>query len=444
MYYPLLRAADAPPIRPLFVDSCDPKGPYGAKGLGEIANAPTAAALANAVAHALDIRIRKAPLTPDKVLGALRARSTTPRQRYYLWRRPDRWQAAAVRAAYPMGIRAALDRFGTARTAPRGLTPIRGFERPTTLDAAATAMSHAGARPLAGGTDLLPAIGQGVAAPEEFVDVTSIPVLAENVRLSDGGWQIGAGVRLADLAHHDEDTTPAGVIADAVRRIASPQIREMATLGGNLCQQNRCWFFRNDFPCYKRSGWSHPCYAVQGDHRFYHAVAEAHRCQAVTPSDLATVLTALDATAITRAAGGTRRIPLAEFYRGPGETVLRADELLTAVTVPAEAATRTSGFGKLNAYAGDFAIVSTCVSLRMAGGTVRDARVVMGAVAPTPLRLTGVERALVRSPLDRRSIATIADAWKHRTHPLARNGWKVDAAAGLLQSTLEQCLELRS
>src|SRR5205814_8439287 len=114
------------------------------------------------------------------------------------------------------------------------------------------------------------------------------------------------------------------------RGVASPQIRAVATVGGNLVQAKRCWFFRNGFDCYKRGGATCPCYAVQGDHRFYHAALGAHRCQAVTPSDLATALVALDADVAIRGASGARVVPMASFYTGPGETVLREAELVAS------------------------------------------------------------------------------------------------------------------
>src|SRR5690606_951829 len=117
----------------------------------------------------------------------------------------------------------------------------------------------------------------------------------------------------------------------AVARIASPQIRQVATVAGNLCQEKRCWVYRSGFDCYKRSGPTCPCYAVRGDHRFYHAVLGGHRCQAVTPSDLATVLAALDASVAVEGPRRRRVLGLDELYTGPGETALAGDELLVEV-----------------------------------------------------------------------------------------------------------------
>src|SRR5690606_34890447 len=126
-------------------------------------------------------------------------------------------------------------------------------------------------------------------------------------------------------------------VADAVESIASAQIRAVATVGGNLAQAKRCWFFRNGFDCYKRGGVTCPCYAVQGDHRFYHAAIGGHRCQAVTPSDLATVFTALDAQVVLAGPKGHRTVAIGDFYPGPGETFLRAGGMGTPVPGPAAA-----------------------------------------------------------------------------------------------------------
>lgn len=198
--------------------------------------------------------------------------------------------------------------------------------------------------------------------------------------------------------------------------------------------------------CYKRGGVTCPCYAVEGDHRFYHAAVDAHRCQAVTPSDLATTFAALDADLLLRRAGSTRTVPVTEFYRGPGETVLADGEVVAEVVVPAAARRRVSVFEKLDLFTGDFAVVSACVSLGFAGdGGIDDARVFVGSIAPIPLRLPEVERALVRRrPVRAADVEIIAASWLERAHPLRDNEWKLDAAAGLVQRGIERALEARS
>jgi CO/xanthine dehydrogenase Mo-binding subunit/CO/xanthine dehydrogenase FAD-binding subunit len=445
LYYALPRAADAPPVRALFVPGTDPNGPYGAKGLGEIVAVPTATAVANAVAHAVGVRIRELPLTPDRVLDALREKEGRPRARPGLARRPRRWGVEVMRRAYPRGLFRVMRRVAGDEV-PVHDGPGAAPAAPASLAAAAEALRAPDAVPLAGGTDLVPAARQGLRPVRVLVDVTSVPDLTRTEVDADGCWHIGAAVRLAELVAADPDTTPAGAVSQTVRTIASAQIREVATVAGNLCQQNRCWFLRNDFACFKRSGPLHPCYAVTGDHRFYHAVMNAHRCQAVTPSDLATTLCALDAVVVVARAGRMRRLPLRRFYTGPGEPALRHGELVVAVEIPASAATRRTAFTKLNRWTGDFAMASAAVSLRLDGGRITDARVVLGAVAPTPVRVPEVERALVNlvpvppRGLDAAALDAAAEAWTGRAHPLPGNRWKLDAASGLIASAVQRCL----
>jgi CO/xanthine dehydrogenase FAD-binding subunit len=265
--------------------------------------------------------------------------------------------------------------------------------------------------------------------------VTTVAELGRVWQDDAGNLFVGAGVTLADLSRRPE-LAGDHVLRTVIASIASPQIREMATVAGNLCQAKRCWFYRNGFDCYKRGGVTRPCYAVLGDSRYYHAVLGAHRCQAVTPSDLATALTALDATVRLVSPEGERTVPVAGLYRGPGETVVRPGEIVTYVHVPAGARARASRFEKLRLWQGDFAVVSACVSLDLAGAIVRDSRVVLGSVAPTPYRARAVEQRLAGRALTAETIAAAAEAWAADAHPLERNEWKVDAACGLVRRCL--------
>ncbi|MGC5617150.1 molybdopterin cofactor-binding domain-containing protein [Georgenia sp. Z1491] len=434
--YPLPRSADVPPIGVHFVGEGDNKAPYGAKGIGEIVLVPTTAAVGNAIAHATGARIRSAPFTPDKVLRAWRS-TDRPRRSYHLWRRPDRWQIAAMRAAYPYGVHKLLHRWGTKLARP--VEPVGAEEvvAPADESAAVAALAQKGSRPIGGGTDLVPGQRQGVQSMGTLVDLTLIPTLGRVRDTPDGGVSIGGTVPLSRLVDA-EGTGWDGVLAETVRRIASPQIRNMATVAGNLCQEKRCWFYRSGFMCYKRGGAACPCYAVQGDHRFYHAAVGAHRCQAVTPSDLATTFTALDAEVVLVCAGSRRTMPVADFYSGPGETRLANGEAVAEVVVPAAARRRVSVYEKLDLYTGDFAIASVCVSCELSSsGAITDARVVVGSISPTPLRLPDVEARILDAGLAAGDdVEQISTSWLARGHPLPGNEWKLDAAAGLLRRAL--------
>ena len=428
--YPLPRPADLPPIRSILIEEPDPHGPHGAKGLGEIVLVPTGAAVANAIAHATGVRLHELPATPDRVLEALRA--GRPRRRYRLGASPTRWWIEGMRRAYPRGAHALLHRVGTKMARLVAPRDIERIDRPVDPTAAAVALASPESRAIGGGTDLLPARRQGLVQPSTLVDLTVIPSLGR-IEQADGGLRIGATVRLVDLADEVRGTS-LEVVAEAIDQIANPQIRAMATVGGNLCQMNRCWFLRNDFLCYKRGGVTCPCYAVEGDHRFYHAIIDGHRCQSVTPSDLGTVLPALDARITVRGPLGSREVKAEDFYTGPGETVLRSGEYVEAVSIPQPRG--GLAYEKLNRSSGDFAILSTATRIVVGDdGRVTDARIVLGAVAPTPWRARESEAALIGRPFDA-GIDEAVEAWIRHAHPLARNEWKVDAMVGVLRRTL--------
>ena len=353
--YAAPRAADVPTIRPIMLDTFDPAGPYGAKGLGEIGLVPTPAAVANAVAHATGVRIRELPITPDKLLPQLRAQAEIRS----VLARPSRWWTVTIRALYPRGLFAALHRWGTRFARDTKPAPVADLLTPAEV-VDAIAQHQPGAEFIAGGTDLLVAREQGLSAPVRLIDLTTIRSLGD-LGDNDQGLTIGAGVRLEDLRTHVTERSDT-VLAEALSELATHQIREMATVGGNLLQEKRCSFYRNGFSCYKRGGWTCPCYAVLGEHRFHHAVIDAHRCQAVTPSDLATAFLSLDATVEVAGPNRARRsVTIDGLYSGPGESALAPAEILTAVTVAAAARRRLSAFEKLRLYAGDFAVCAAAV-----------------------------------------------------------------------------------
>ena len=454
--YPAPRAPDLPPIRAILLDGHDPAGPYGAKGIGEIGVVPTPAAVANAVAHATGVRARELPLTPEKLLPLLnphgsvaRAAGRRPRSGGYglelMW-------IDFVRALYGKGLFKLLERLSRKRRAKRSplapTPPIESIERPTRPEAATAACSDrdADTRYIGGGTDLLVARQQRLATPVRLIDTMSIGRLRQLDETPDGDLRIGAAVTLEDLRRRlaQSGSLPGdAMLADLLTELATSQIRELATVGGNLLQDKRCAFYRNGFGCYKRSGRTAPCYAVLGDHRFHHAVLGAHRCQAVTPSDLATGLLALDALVHSLPPGSKppRRRAVDQLYSGPGEPDLATGELVTMLEVPAAARARPAAFEKLRLYAGDFAVCSAAVSLELNddGATIADARVSLGAVAPKPYRAERTEKRLAGIGLDDQdSLKEASWAWVYDTNPLPNNVWKVEAACGLLHRALNR------
>ena len=450
------RSADLPPVRAVLLDGHDPAGPYGAKGIGEIGVVPTPAAVANAVANATGVRIREVPITPDKLLpllnphgSAARAAGRRPR--------PDAYQLETmwvdlVRALYDKGLFKLLERLSRRRRARRGplapIPPIESIKRPASPTEATAACSDGDGdtRFIGGGTDLLVARQQRLTTPVRLVDTTSIDQLGRIDETPDGGLRVGAAVNLEDLRRRLAQTAALpgdAMLAGLLDELATSQIRELATVGGNLLQDKRCAFYRNGFGCYKRSGRTAPCYAVLGDHRFHHAVLGGHRCQAVTPSDLATGLLALDALAHSLPPGSKppRSRTIDQLYSGPGEPDLAPGELVTAVEVPAAARARPAAFEKLRLYAGDFAVCSAAVSVEIAGDgvTIADARVSLGAVAPKPYRAERSEKRLAGIRLDDQAgLREASWAWVYDTNPLPNNVWKIEATCGLLLRALNR------
>ena len=436
--YAMTRAGDLPHINTILVEGGDPKGPHGAKGIGELCNTPPAPAIANAVYDAIGVRIGDLPITPDKIITAL-AHKEGRRRNHGLWRRPGRWWIALVRHLYPRGLlrllhanRLRLSRYQPPRTISR-------IDQPTTL-AVVIASAKAGLVPLAGGTDLLPANRQGVSRASAFVSLLDTPEL-QHIRVeSDGALVIGAAVSLAEAARQTSRACPA--LAETVRQIASTQIREMATVGGNLLQGKRCWFYRNGFDCYKRGGSLAPCYAVAGDHRFHHAVIGGHRCQAVTPSDLATTLIALNADAVIVGPHGRRTLTVDDLYSGPGESRLHQGEVLAEIRIPPRKASHLTAFEKLALWEGDFAVAAVAISRDLeSDGRWSNVRIVLGGVAPTPYRARDTERALVGTIPELAGLRRLLDRELDGVaHPLPRNGWKLDAVAGLAQNAAERLI----
>jgi CO/xanthine dehydrogenase FAD-binding subunit len=429
-----------PEIRSIIIEGGDSKGPYGAKGVGELCITPPAPAIANALYDALGIRVADLPITPDKILTALASREGRFRK-HFVWRRPNLWWTAFVRWCYPRGLFALLHRWGPVlRRMKVPSAQMVELACPRRIADTMVALKL-GASAIGGGTDFLPRIEDHLAAPVSLVSTLEIDEMQRVDFADDGSVSIGAAVTLSDLAQALAGRC--AVVEQAIATIANAQIRRMATVAGNLLQEKRCWFYRNDFDCYKRSGPARPCYAVIGDHRFYHAVIEGHRCQAVTPSDLATALAALDAAITIAGPAGSRTVDVLSLYTGPGETVLAPDEVIVRVSLPAAALERSGSFQKLNLWEGDFAVVSAALTAHIdANGRWLDSRLVFGALAPTPWRALMAERVLDGST--RPTVQSLQDALNRElnaaAYPLSKNGWKLDAASGVAAHAFDAVL----
>ncbi|MEU7045655.1 xanthine dehydrogenase family protein subunit M [Streptomyces varsoviensis] len=306
------------------------------------------------------------------------------------------------------------------------------------MDAALAALRRPGTQLVAGGTELLNWLKDGIEAPDHLVDITGLPLTAVGVG-PHGRLRIGALARMSDLAAHPEVARERPVLAQSLLLAASPQLRNMATIGGNLQQRTRCPYFRADtpLPCNKRTPGA-GCAALQADDTAQHAIfGWTQECAATHPSDLAVALAALDATILISGPGGERRVPADAFHLTPEEaeprrhTVLAPDELITGVEVPARPSARLSHYLKVRQRASyEFAVVSAAVALEItAGDTIGSVRIALGGVAHRPWRLTAAEEALRGTELAdtdalRAAVAiSFADA-----RPLPGNGYKVELA----------------
>ncbi len=303
--------------------------------------------------------------------------------------------------------------------------------------------NHGGkARINAGGTDLLGLLKDMVLPqyPELIVNIKTIPGL-DYIEEDAGGLRIGALARLADVAGSQLLRERYGVIAEAARAVAGPQIRNVATVGGNLCQDVRCWYYR--YPAHLGGGMlcarkgRGPCYAVKGDNR-YHAVIGGRKCFAVCPSDLAVGLAALDGHMTIESLRGTRRVAVADFF-GALRNGLAPDEFVTEVDVDMPSGPAQQRFLKFTLRKPiDFAVVSVAVSFQIKDAVFSHARIALGGVAPGPFRATKAEKELNGfQPCDG-VVARAVEAALEDARPLAKNGWKIEVARALIRRALRQ------
>jgi xanthine dehydrogenase YagS FAD-binding subunit len=321
------------------------------------------------------------------------------------------------------------------------MRPFR-YERPTDVSAAVTMLVDApnGAF-LAGGTNLVDHMRLGVATPDLLVDVRLLT--SDRIeQLPDGGVRIGAAVSNSDLAADRMIRRRYPVLSEALLAGASGQLRNLATVGGNLLQRTRCVYFQDvTTPCNKREPGS-GCPAREGYHRELAILGASHACIATHPSDMAVALAALDAVVRTQGPDGTRTIPLTELQRLPGEeperdTVLRHGELITGVDLPPLAWATNARYRKVRdraSYA--FALVSVAGVLDVADGVVRDVRLALGGVAHKAWRATKAEDALRGAPATEAAFRDAADAELADARPLPGNAFKVALARNVIVRTL--------
>lgn len=321
----------------------------------------------------------------------------------------------------------------------------------------------------AGGTDLLGCLRDNVIEAEKVVSISGLDELKGISKGSNGTVRIGALTTIDEIANSELIAERYTVLSQAAREIASPQLRNQGTIGGNLCQRPRCWYYRGDFHCARKGG--DVCYAEEGENQ-YHCIFGGDPCYIVFPSDCAPALAAFDARLVVpgletvkaaappvkkpplmrrkpappkpvppkKAPNG--RIPIEEFYLLPSEdlereNILRPNQFFTEVVLPPVIKQMKSSYRKVRArQVWDFALVSTAILLMLEGDKVLDARIFLGGVAPIPWRAWAAEKALIGNILSEANINAAAEAAVKKAQPLSENAYKVDLVKGTLKEEL--------
>jgi xanthine dehydrogenase YagS FAD-binding subunit len=312
------------------------------------------------------------------------------------------------------------------------------FVTPKTLEEASREAARPKTALKAGGVDLVDRMKEGLDAPERVVSIARLPGLD---KIAAGNpTRIGALATLARIAADPELSRSHPALVEAAAGAATPQIRNMATLGGNICQRPRCWYFRlEEFDCRKKGG--DACFALEGENRF-HAIYDTEVCCCIHPSATATALTAYDASIEIFGPKGRRKIGIADLFVKPTEDATRENalapgEIVEAVAIPAPAAGARSAYTKFKEKESfDWPLVEACVAFSLSAGVVRAPRVVLGSVAPVPKRFPAAEAALEGQRPSPALAARAAEAAVASATPLSGNAYKVRLARVALERTL--------
>lgn len=296
---------------------------------------------------------------------------------------------------------------------------------------------------LAGGTDLVSLQKQYVARPKKVISLATVGGL-DKIEQSRG-WpmtiKIGAGVKLAALGASDALRGAAAALAQAAEEIAGPQIRNMGTLGGSLCQRNRCWYFRDEGTnCLLKGG--DKCFALDGENRYHAVFNKGSKCVIVSPSTLATPLIALDATAEVLGPKGKRTIKLAEFFKSPNaptdrEHVLAPDEMVLGVeiSIPSDKV-KSASYEVRQKLSSDWPLVQASVAFEMDGGRAKNVKVVLGHVAPTPMLSEAAAKLVEGKEITEEVARAAGEAATTGAKPLSQNGYKVRLLAVAVKRAL--------
>jgi xanthine dehydrogenase YagS FAD-binding subunit len=321
---------------------------------------------------------------------------------------------------------------------------IPAFElfQPSSIENAQTLLARYGADAwvLAGGLDSFDWFKDRIKRPAVVVDLSQIKEL-KGVRSVEGGLEIGAMTTLTEVVRHPLVREKYGLLPEAAEAAASPQIRNQGTIGGNVSQDARCWYYRGGWPCYRAGG--NICYAdtPTGLNR-EHAILGADRCVAVNPSDTAPALIALDAKMVVRTTKGERVVNAEDYFIGPGiditrMTILRPGDLLTAIRIPSTWAGAKFYFEKVrDRNVWDFALVNVASAMVVSGNSIERIRLAVNGVAAHPVRLTAVEAAVIGKPRNEETAEMAAQLAVRGAKPLQHNGYKVPLMRNLVKRAI--------
>src|SRR5215469_10054323 len=319
---------------------------------------------------------------------------------------------------------------------------IPAFElfQPVSVDDAMALQSRHGSKAwvLAGGLDSFDWFKDRIKRPEVVIDLSQVKELKGVRPGGDGSIEIGAMTTLTEVVRHPLVQEKFGILPKAAEAAASPQIRNQGTIGGNVSQDARCWYYRGGWPCYRAGG--NICYAdtPTGMNR-EHAILDANRCVAVNPSDTAPALIALDAKFVVRTPKGERVLDAQDYFIGPGiditrMTILKPGDLLTAVRIPATWSGAQFYFEKVRDRAAwDFALVNVAAAVKTSGNTIQQIRIAANGVAAHPVRLTAVEDAVTGKPRNEETAEMAGQIAIHGAQPLQYNGYKVPLLRNLVK-----------
>jgi xanthine dehydrogenase YagS FAD-binding subunit len=320
------------------------------------------------------------------------------------------------------------------------MLPNFSYVKARSLQDVVDVLSGGDARILAGGTDLLGCLRDRTVAAEKVVSVSGLDRLRGIGETSDGGLRIGALTTITEIAEHPlvRDRYPG--LAQAALEVASPQLRNQGTIGGNICQKPRCWYYRGDFYCLRKGG--RLCYAFGGENEYHAIFGSSGRCCMVHPSDIAPVLAALEASARIVGPDGNRLVPLDKFHVPPEdnaekETVLEPAEIVTEILLPPPVSVMWSSYRKVRGRRSwDFAVAGLALALVFKDNVVERARVVLSGAAPVPWRSTATEDAITGKALDQGTVMAAADAVVKGAEPLQNNEYKIALFKAIVEEEL--------